>query len=252
MILVIFFFTVILFFNGLANAELILYFPFDEGSGDTLTDESGGGYEGVIQGGVEWTDGKYGKALSFDGSSGYVEVADDDGIDLDESYTVMTWVYPTLVDGSYRWIIDKGHDNDTLNYLLGISAENVFRFITSNLANDIKLGDSITAESWYHIAGVQDTENNEVLLYVNGSVAGNVELAGEAVINDASLRIGCREWQGNIEQFFGGIVDEVAIFNTALTETEVQESMQGIESPVTAVNPSRSIIITWSKIKTEY
>jgi hypothetical protein len=234
--------------NGEAAESLILYFSFAEGTGDTVADQSGNGHEGVLQGGVEWTDGKYGGALSFDGASGYVEVEDDAALDLDGSFSVLAWIYPTMVDGGFRWAVDKGHDNNTLNYLLGISSNNSFRFITRALSNDVT-GPAITPDNWYHLAGVQDDTTNEVILYLDGAAVASSALAGEKVVNDATLKIGCREWLGSATQFFGGKLDEVAILSRALTEAEVQTAMQGVEGIIAAVNPCSCLAVTWGDIK---
>jgi len=234
-----------------AQNSLVLYFPFDEVKGDIVNDQSGNAFEGTLNEGVELTnDGKYNNALSFDGSSGYVLVEYDNSLDLTENFTVMAWTYPTIVDGAYRWVVDKTHDNDDLNYLLGISAENVFRFITRKLTNDLMAAENVTAEKWYHLAGVQDSGMQEVTLYVNGSAVVNNPLAGEKTVNDADLKIGCREWQGSIEQFFGGIIDEVAIFSEALTQEDIEKAMGGIEGFM-GITPSSSLATTWSKIKTK-
>ena len=54
------------------DPALIGYWSFDEASGTTAVDLSENGYDGTLNGGVTWTDGKYGGALHFDGSGGYV------------------------------------------------------------------------------------------------------------------------------------------------------------------------------------
>jgi hypothetical protein len=231
--------------------SLVLYFPFDEVKGDTVDDQSGNRFEGTLIGGVEFTgDGRYDGALSFDGTSGLVRAEDDDKLDLEDSFTVMAWVYPTIVDGGFRWVADKSNTNADLNYIFGISSNNMFRFITRKLANDVMGTETIAADKWYHIAGVQDSDKGEAILYVDGTAVASKALAGDKTVNDAYLSIGCRKDAGNPNQFFGGIIDEFAIFSKALTETEIQTAMQGIGSVITAVNPSCSLTTTWGQIKT--
>jgi hypothetical protein len=233
-----------------AEESLVLYFPFDVVKGDTVEDQSSNGFEGTVIGGVEFVDdGKYGGALSFDGSSGLVRVEDDDKLDLEGSYTVMAWAYPTMVDGGFRWIADKSNTNADLNFILGISANNGWRFITrKNLPNDLLDAELVATEEWYHVAGVQDSDSKEVFLYVNGSAVVTKPLAGDETKNDAYLSIGSRKDAGNPNQFFGGIIDEVAIFSRALTEAEIKAAMEGIEGFL-AVDPASSLAKTWGRIK---
>jgi hypothetical protein len=231
------------------DRSLILYFPFNEVKGDEVSDLSGNNFAGTLTGGVEWTgDGKYNGALSFDGSTGHVVVEYNKELDLTGSFTVMAWAYATIVDGGFRWIADKTHDNDDLNYLLGISSNNQLRFITRKLSNDVYSGFVVTTEKWYHIAGVQDSQKKEVILYVDGAAIGSEPLAGEKTVNDADLKIGCREWQGGVTQFFGGIIDEVAIFTRALTEAEIKAASEGVEKFLD-VTPSSLLAITWGELK---
>ena len=250
-VLTIFFFICVLPSHAKAVEEsLILYFPFDKVKGDTVDDQSGNGFEGAVIGGVEFTeDGKYNGALSFDGSSGLVRVEDDDKLDLEGSYTVMAWAYPTIVDGGYRWVVDKSNSNADLNYILGISANNGFRFITrKGLPNDLLDAEVVATEEWHHIAGVQDGDKGEVFLYVDGNLVVSKPLAGDETENDAYLSIGSRKDAGNPNQFFGGIIDEVAIFSGALTEAEIKAAMEGITG-LLAVDPDSALATTWGKIK---
>jgi hypothetical protein len=236
---------------GAVEKSLVLYFPFDEVKGDTVDDQSGNRFEGTLIGGVEFTgDGKYNGALSFDGTSGLVRVEDDDKLDLEDSFTVMAWAYPTTVDGGFRWVADKSNTNADLNCILGISSNNQFRFITRKLSNDVYGGFAVTTEKWYHVAGVQDSQKKEVILYVDGTAVGSIALTGGKTVNDAYLSIGCRKDAGSPNQFFGGIIDEFAAFSRALTESEIEAAMKGIESFL-AVYPSSSLTTTWGQVKTK-
>jgi hypothetical protein len=67
---------------------------FDEGTGTLAYDGSGNANDGSLHGGTTWVDGKIGKALSFDGSSGYVEVPDSDSLDVTGKLTLDAWIYP--------------------------------------------------------------------------------------------------------------------------------------------------------------
>ena len=235
-----------------AGKDLVLYFPFDQVTGDIVEDQSDNGFEGVLVGGVEFSEvGKYDGALSFDGSTGLVKVEDDDKLDMEGSYTVMAWAYPTIVDGGFRWIADKSNTNTDLNFILGISSNNGWRFITrKNLPNDLLDAGVVATEKWYHIAGVQDGEKGEVFLYIDGKVAVKKALAGDETKNDGYLSIGCRKDAGNTCQFFGGIIDELAIFSKALTGAEINRSMKGL-GDFLAVSQFSHLATNWGNIKAQ-
>lgn len=232
--------------------SLVLYLPFDQVKGDTVSDQSANGFSGTLFGGVEFTSsGKYGGALSFDGSTGFVKVEDDDRLDLEGDYTVMAWAYPTAVDGKYRWIADKSNNNNDLNYILGISAENRWRFITRLLSNDLLDAVQVSTKTWYHVAGVQDESSKKVFLYVNGKMVVSKPLSGNKIKNDAYLSIGCRKDAGSPCQFFGGIIDEFAIFRRAFTEEDINKAMNGLENFL-AVNPYSSLTVMWGGLKAQH
>jgi len=67
--------------------SLVLYLPFDEGTGDIAKDGSGNGNDGVLNGKPKWVEGKYGSALEFDGKTNYVEVPFSDTLNITENLT---------------------------------------------------------------------------------------------------------------------------------------------------------------------
>ena len=237
--------------------SMVLFFPFDEGAGETTSDATGNQHTGALLGaGVTWTEeGKYGGALQFNGVNGHVNVEDDESLTFGlhvggESITVMAWLYPKVVDKDFRWIVDKSYTVDgTPAYTLGISSDNKPRFMTNNFLNDV-LGPEIAPEQWYHIAGVQDAEGDRVTLYVNG-VPGESDVVGGNAIGDeqSDLKIGARTWPaGGAVQYTKGTLDDVAIFARALSEEEVQEAMRGI-ARILAVSSAGKAALTWADIK---
>ena len=66
---------------------------FDEGSGDAVRDISGNGNDGKLQGNPEWADGRFGKALDFNGSTDYVDVPHSDSLSITGDITIVAWIY---------------------------------------------------------------------------------------------------------------------------------------------------------------
>ena len=101
-----------------AGSALAAAYSFDEGVGTSAADASGNGNTGAIGSAARITTGKYGNALSFNGTSARVTVADSASLDLTTAMTLEAWVFPT-VGGGWRDVIYKGPD-DTY-YLEGSS-----------------------------------------------------------------------------------------------------------------------------------
>ena len=82
--------------GGGNNAGLVGAYNFEEASGSTVVDASGKGNTGTISGATRITQGRFGKALSFDGVNDWVTINDTASLDLTTGMTLEAWVYPTV------------------------------------------------------------------------------------------------------------------------------------------------------------
>ena len=78
-------------------AAIVGLWLFDEGAGDVATDSSGNGNDGVLINEPEWVDGKFGKALRFDGVDDYVDIPDSPSLSPTEQMSIVAWIYPVIV-----------------------------------------------------------------------------------------------------------------------------------------------------------
>ncbi len=105
-------------FQAAAGPAPVAAYSFDEGAGTTVADASGSGNGGTI-GSATWTpSGKYGNALTFNGTSARVTVNDSASLDLTVGMTLEAWAYPTAL-GGWRDVIYKGQND--IYYLEGVS-----------------------------------------------------------------------------------------------------------------------------------
>ncbi len=79
--------------SALASEGPVAAYSFDEGEGGTLEDVTGNGHDGTIEG-AEWTNGRYGTALKFDGEEDCVAIPESPELDLSEEFTLEAWVKP--------------------------------------------------------------------------------------------------------------------------------------------------------------
>jgi glucose/arabinose dehydrogenase/PKD repeat protein len=194
---------------------LVGAWSFDEASGTSAADASGSGNTGTISGAAR-TAGRYGGALSFDGVNDWVTVNDANSLDLTNRMTLEAWVRPTAL-GDWRTVLLKerpGH----LAYALYGSTDNNRPAGHVFTTGDIALGGPsvLPANTWSHLAFTYDGATTR--LYVNGTQVATAALTGNAVVSTGLLRIGGNSVWG---EWFSGAIDEVRIYNRALTATEI-------------------------------
>src|ERR1700729_3106318 len=90
-----------------ASSGLVAAYGFDEGSGTTVTDASGNGNNGTISGATWSTAGKYGDALSFNGTSSLVTIPNSASLQLSGGMTLEAWVKPSTVNANWRDVLYK-------------------------------------------------------------------------------------------------------------------------------------------------
>ena len=99
-------------------------------------------------------------------------------------------------------------------------------------------------------AGTYDGKATKI--HVNGAKMGNAGHSGDFGVNDAPILIGYRLRDMKIpDMFFEGIIDDVAIYNRALTEKEIRTDMEEGVLPL-AVQSTEKLSTTWGRIKADY
>jgi len=222
---------------------------FDEGSGDVATDSSETNEDSPTNG-AEWVDRKSGKALSFDGVSNFVEIADIPALNPKEAMSMACWVYLTGKSGQHRDILSKDGETAARQYLITASDANGFRahiWTADGVANYFDGNTVVELETWYHIA--QTYDGDKLTLYVNGEEDGSINLSGDIIVTDQPVRIGGGALAGGDPLHTQGIIDDVVIFNVALEQEDIQTLMNQGLSFVLAVSSEDKIATTWSSIK---
>lgn len=224
---------------------LIAYWKFDEGSGTTAHDSSGNGHTGTLVNGPSWVDGKYGKALSFDGENDYVDcgtLGTFGSTALEGATTYMCWLNSSQAASSF--ILGTENDYPKMAVVVHTNTPEVDRLRVylrddnwKRLAADLATPFDFTGTGWHHFAFVLDAEHAELAFYIDG-IPRAVEYYYEDSPSSFSdfqypLFIGAHDMWGSIEYgppmqplpkvTFEGVIDEVMIFNRALTEEEIEE-----------------------------
>ncbi len=211
---------------------LVAAFGFDEGSGSSVADASGNGNTGTVSGATWVTSGKFGGALQFNGSSARVNVPNAASLQLTTGMTLEAWVDPSTVSDVWRDVIYKGNDN----YYLEATSSNASKpdggLIAGGTYGDAYGTAALPANTWSYLAETYDGSN--LRLYVNGSLVATTAHTGSITTSTNQLQIGGDSIYG---QYFAGMIDEVRIYNTALTATQIQTDQTtpvGPPSPLSA------------------
>jgi hypothetical protein len=223
-------------------ADLIGYWPFDEGQGTVASDITGNGNDGTFNGSVEWVSGYKGSAVSFDTAGERIVVGPLDPTAENNAMTLAAWIF---WEGEGHTIEQQGIIGKRLGWDPGT---NIKWFWQTNPAGDLLFradaADGGTglwwgnaalvpfANEWTHVALTWD--NGNAVQYINGEEVstGNVDFRDTA--DGTPVTIGCVD-STNTETFVGTI-DEVRIYDKALSAEEIQTIMLG-EFPA-AFNPS--------------
>ncbi len=199
---------------------LVAAYSFDEGSGTTVFDASAYGNNGTISGATWTNSGMYGDGLVFNGTNAMVTINNSSSLELTTEMTLEAWVYPTAVSGVWRDVIYKGSDD---YYLSGTSDPNEFPAIGGTFGtNDLQLlGKKVLAvNKWTYLAATYD--GTTLWLYTNGVQATSHPQTGIIATSTDPLQIGGDSIYG---QFFQGTIDEVRVYNVALTAAQIQADM---------------------------
>jgi len=209
---------------------LVAAYSFGAGNGTTAKDSSGLNNTGTLSGTTWTTSGKFGNALSFNGTNARVTIPDAASLDLTTGMTLEAWVYPTALSGGttngWRAIILK-ETAGNLVYCLRANS-NYNRPATGLLIGNEKrlYGVSqLPLNTWSHLAATYDGASQR--LYVNGVQIASRAQTGSMSVSSAPLRIGGNSIWG---EYFQGRIDEVRIYNRALTAAQIQADMN---TPVT-------------------
>ena len=203
-----------------ASSGLVASYSFDEGTGTTVVDLSGNNNHGTMVNAAWTTAGKFGSALVFNGTNALVTINDSASLKLTSAMTLEAWVNPSVISAAWRDVIYKGNDN---YYLEGssdnggvIAAGGTFAGANGNAYGSAVLPTNV----WSHIAATYD--GAALRLYFNGTIISSQGQTGAISTSTNPLQIGGDSIYG---QFFQGAIDEVRIYNRALTQAEIQADM---------------------------
>jgi len=226
-----------------ANAELVGWWRFNEGSGSTCTDSSGNGHDGTVLGTPQWGSGPegFGPALVFnpDGCTG-VDCGIFDPTNGTGQFSFALWAFWDGT-GTFQHFLTKsnGWGNDTMMFQLELWGAHTNATYTDKVGASYATAGSMEfsimpKNEWVHLAWTFD--GSDLRVYLNG-----VDEAGPKPFSigpnvDATVEIGYSTADGG--RIFEGTLDDVRIYSHALSESEILAAMQGSEGYPYALGPN--------------
>jgi hypothetical protein len=224
--------------NGSLTEGLVGWWKFDETDGTVASDSSGNGNDGNLMGGPTWTSGKIGGALSFDGVNKYVDVGNSSMLNPSESMSITCWFLPSEIsDYVYgtplvtRYV--AGTDFSRKSYFLNFSSlgePQYYLYNGSSTTASAKSQIVLLSDQYYFIAVAYSTLGGS--MYLNNVKVAELELGELTSIMQSSVSTRIGGWGHNDWPEFKGIIDEVRIYDRALSAFEVKALYELGEGPV--------------------
>jgi hypothetical protein len=256
---------VVLFIAGMLTASsyakldektLVGLWMFDEGNGKTAKDGSPNKNDGALTGNPKWVNGKFGKALEFDGSN-FVDMGSDESLQFDGDVTIVFWAKPENVAAGRQNIVCKSYGGEGC---LTIEPDGRMSFYWGDCGGNCQpyvevarpAPGTFVDNEWIHVVEVRDVSKREYQLYKNGEVVATdgwaecgVHPCGDSAPSELNLLIG----SGYAGKFIG-VIDDVGIFNTVLSEDDIMNIMNnGLKGATVAVEPAGKLATTWARLK---
>jgi hypothetical protein len=229
-----------------AAQELVLHLTFDELAGKVAKDRSPFGNDATFKGQVKLIKGKFGQALELDGKSAG-QIPDHPSLDVVDAVTIEFWTIVNAGDAIQSGV-EKGNAWVPGEYNLAAlyNGGTILQFFDlPDGCNDENVGPSIQDGKWHFLVGTWD--GKEIKLYIDGELEAEMPCKGKLNPNNDPLHIGAR---GGNERFLNGALDEIKMYNYALTREEILKDM---EEPVAqAVDAKDKLTVTWGQLKAKF
>jgi hypothetical protein len=220
--------------NGQVDPKSVVgVWLFDEASGNIARDNSGHGYDADLKENPAWVEGKFRHALEFQGGS-YLEIRNSSQnlpFGGSDPFSITAWVR----NQGGGTVIGKFNGGIIGAYILVINDGGTVTFHREVAPWTFTGNKALPDNDFGHVAVTYD--GAEMKIYVNGEFDSRQDRGPQNTDTVTPVLIGARFTNNAPSDFFSGVLDEVALFNVALTEEQIRDVMHGLSSPK-ASNPN--------------
>jgi hypothetical protein len=206
---------------------LVVHYAMDEGGGATLVDSTTPSNDAALYGSPSWVEGIHDRALNLHGSSDYAQAPDDYCLDIQNALTIALWVRPEQL--STQDMVKKAVKDSVDGYEITLATGSgspspnkvFFRLNDATSGNTYRVASTtdypIDGNTWIHVAATYD--GTTMRIYYNGFLENSIAGPTAILTNDEPLRVG----QSDASRFFKGTMDDVRVYNRALSDEEIGE-----------------------------
>ncbi len=214
----------------ITDPSLIGWWKLDEGYGTTAVDWSGHGNHGTFVGDPQWVAGYDEDALEFDGYGDFLDCGADPSLGISGAVSITAWIKVGAQGIAHK--VGGNQDGSNGGYKMSMYSNNRIEFEirtsdnTAILNRDIAGGTEIVADVWYHVAGIYSQADGYIRTYVNGVLDRQLITTEALGASPGTFYIGCEPYSTGSDNF-NGVIDNVRLYNKALTPEEIQQAMRG-------------------------
>jgi len=239
-------FWVMVFAANASDTSLIVYYSFDNIKGEIVTDMSGNSIDGTIKGNPKIVEGKSGSALEFNGNSDYVIAGNKDTLDsIAKALTLSAWIKTS--NPAKQAIVKKNGTGGWGPGSISIEVDpqpNAKVCIFDLNPQQCSGSTAVVDSKWHHVAGTWDGKTFK--LYIDGTLNATCATGGEVTPSKEALCVAVADAPEAPCIYFSGVIDDVRVYNRALTEPEIIEVST---IPEFLVEPGDKLLFTWGEIK---
>ncbi len=212
---------------------LVASYQMSDGSGTSITDDSGNGNTATLTAGASWVASPIqfaGNALSFDGIDDYVNIPYNSSLDISSAITLESWVYATKNTG-IQDVISKSSNATNTGYIFPRTDDgwaHAVLYLHIGGAWRVLSAPYPSLNAWHHLAATYDGATMKI--YIDGTLAASGAQTGTIATNTNVVALGN---QTGYNEYFGGYADEFRIWNVARTQAQIQTNMNNELNPAT-------------------
>ena len=224
-----------------------------------VKDVSGNGHDAVLMNKPSLVDGQFGKAVELNaGRKNYLKVPHHEAFDFEEAISISVWVKrpPRLqaTDIAPYFIVERGgewqHDRPAYGIALHKVFNNMFYFWYQGGFQGVS---GIKDDQWHHYVAVAKNGDRDPTMYIDGELKEVEHRDGQRVIvlaplPERALHIGAMLPE-RFDSWTSNTIDDLAIFNVALSQADVERLGKGVDIAIFAVSPSGKLATTWALLK---
>ena len=228
---------------------LVGWWPFN----GNANDESGNGNHGTVNGATLTSDrnGKENSAYSFDGFKDYMSINKSNSLNINSEITISVWFKLTNWDkivNTWASLISKSTSPSICNYRISINTKEV-SFIYKGKDYNLKYDPSlIKLDVWNNIVVLVNDNTKTLSIFINNSkLNNNLTINNFSDGEDMDLEFG-RDQPGATDYFYGSL-DDIAIYNRALSKQEIKQLYEGCPRETATLNPTNGVVLKVTELQ---